>query len=234
MKKILVIEDEPSVRANIIELLEAEDFNVISAENGFSGALCAHKHLPNLIICDVMMPNLNGYDVLTALQQNPVTATIPFIFLTANADKADIRRGMKLGADDYITKPFKRDELLDAIATRFVKHEAVMHHYATMEQRAEALQQKVQELQQSADTKGKLLNQFQQELHNAVPKLNLAIKMLKNLQPGTQRDRCMEILQEACNDEIALLNKLLNLQGFLMPDNVKFLHQINIINGRTD
>lgn len=234
MNKILVIEDEPSVRANIIELLEAEDFDAVSAENGFMGALWAQENLPDLIICDVMMPELNGYDVLIALQQNPVTATIPFIFLTANADKADIRQGMELGADDYITKPFTRNELLGAIATRFAKHEVVMQQYTTAQQRAEALQQKVQELQHYADTKDELLNQFQQELRLAVPKLNMAIHMLKNLQPGTQRDRCLEILQQACTEEITLLNQMPNLQDFLTPENVKLLRQLNLVSSGTN
>lgn len=125
MKKILLIEDENLVRANIIEILEFENFDVVSAENGFFGALWAQEHIPDLIICDVMMPEVNGYEVLAALRENPMTATIPFIFLTAMADKADRRHGMNLGADDYLTKPFTTDELLEAIATRLAKHEDV-------------------------------------------------------------------------------------------------------------
>lgn len=229
MKKILLIEDDPLVRANILELLEAEEFHTLSAENGFIGALWAMEHIPDLIICDVLMPELNGYDVLRALRQDPMSATIPFIFLTANADKADIRRGMELGADDYITKPFTRVELLGAIATRFAKHEVVMQQYTTEHQRAESLQQKVEKLQQYADTKDELLNQFQQELRLALPKLNMAIQMLKSLQPGTQRDRCLQILQEACTREMALLNQMPKLQDFLTPENVNFLRQFNLV-----
>ena len=153
MKKILVIEDQPLVRANILEILELEEFNVVGAENGLLGVLGAQEHLPDLIICDVMMPEINGYEVLGALRQNSTTATIPFIFLTAMADKADIRRGMELGADDYLTKPFTTNELLAAIATRFAKHEVVMQQYNTERERTEALQQKLQKLQQDTDTK---------------------------------------------------------------------------------
>ena len=153
MKKILVIEDQPLVRANILEILELEEFDVVGAENGFFGTLWAQEHLPDLIICDVMMPEIDGYQVLGALRQNSTTATIPFIFLTAMADKADIRRGMELGADDYLTKPFTTNELLTAIATRFAKHEAVMQQYNTERERTEALQQKLQKLQQGTDTK---------------------------------------------------------------------------------
>lgn len=229
MTKILVIEDESSVRANIIELLEAEDYDVVSAENGFMGALWAQQHLPDLIICDVMMPELNGYDVLSALHEDSVTATIPFIFLTANADKTDIRYGMELGADDYITKPYTRSELLGAITTRLAKHQVVAQQYATERQRAEALQKKVQELQQYVESKDELLQKLQQELHNAVPKLNMAIQMLKKLQPGAQRDRCLKILQEACTEEIALLNQIPDLQEFLSPESVALLRHLDIV-----
>jgi len=124
MTKILVIEDEDAVRANILERLEAEDFSVIGAENGFVGVTWAREHRPDLIICDVMMPELDGYEVLTVLRSDPVTATIPFIFLTAKADKGDLRQGMELGADDYLTKPFTKAELLGAIAARINKQAA--------------------------------------------------------------------------------------------------------------
>ncbi|HEX2916107.1 MAG TPA: EAL domain-containing protein [Chloroflexia bacterium] len=137
MKKILVIEDEPPVQANILELLEAEGFEVIGAENGLVGVEKARTYRPNLVICDVMMPELNGYNVLATLRKHPETATIPFIFLTAKAEKADLRQGMQLGADDYLTKPFTRSELLGAISTRLSKHAAIAEHYAQEIKQAE-------------------------------------------------------------------------------------------------
>lgn len=233
MKKILVIEDEPTVRANIIELLEAEDFYAIEAENGFIGAMRAREHLPDLVICDVMMPELDGYGVLTALREEPVTATIPFIFLTAKADKVDLRQGMELGADDYLTKPFTPDELLGAMAARLAKQEVVMQQYNIEHQRAETLQHKVQEIEECTFTKDDLLNQFQQELRNVVPKLNMAIQILKTLQAGPQRDRCLEILRQTCTHEMVVLNELPNLQDFLTPENIQLLRQLNLISSRT-
>jgi two-component system, sensor histidine kinase and response regulator len=125
MKKILIVEDEPLIRANILDLLSAEDFNVLAAENGATGVQLALSHQPDLIICDVMMPELDGHGVLQALRQNPVTATIPFIFLTAKVDRADLREGMSLGADDYLTKPFRPKELLQAIDIRLGKQAAI-------------------------------------------------------------------------------------------------------------
>ncbi|PSB44398.1 hybrid sensor histidine kinase/response regulator [Cyanosarcina cf. burmensis CCALA 770] len=121
MSRILVIEDELSVRENILARLEAEGFDTIDAENGLKGYQMALAHKPDLIICDVMMPEMDGYGVLTMVRQNPLTASTPFIFLTAKADKLDVRQGMEMGADDYISKPFTRTELLGAIAARLQK-----------------------------------------------------------------------------------------------------------------
>ncbi|WP_413172704.1 EAL domain-containing protein [Anabaena azotica] len=121
MPKILVIEDEESVRENLLDLLQAEDFETISADNGQIGFDLAISQLPDLILCDMMMPQLDGYGVLTALRKEPLTATIPFIFLTAKSAKSDFRQGMDLGADDYLTKPFTRSELLSAIKNKLEK-----------------------------------------------------------------------------------------------------------------
>lgn len=129
MNKILVIEDEEIVRSNIVEILESGEFEAIGAENGRRGVELAIENLPNLIICDVTMPELDGYSVLKLLRQNSTTKTIPFIFLTARADKADIRTGMNLGADDYLTKPFRRNELLTAVTARLAKHQAMTERY---------------------------------------------------------------------------------------------------------
>src|SRR5690349_15890072 len=125
MKKILVIEDEESVRENLLELLKAEGFNAIEADNGQTGLDSARRELPDLILCDIMMPRLNGYEVLAALRQQVETATIPFIFLSAKAEYSDQRQGMQLGADDYLTKPFSRVELLEAISARLAKQAAI-------------------------------------------------------------------------------------------------------------
>lgn len=229
MKKILVIEDEPPVRANLVELLEFENFEVVSAENGFIGALWAQEHLPDLIICDVMMPEINGHEVLQALRQDPATATIPFIFLTAMADRGDIRHGMELGADDYLTKPFTVDDLLGAIATRLAKHQSVMQQYNQEQQRTTALQKQIQELEQHADSKDELLQQFQQELHRVVPKLNLALHLIKNMPSGAQQERCLKMMQNVCADEIALLNEIPNLQNLIATENTNILHQLHLV-----
>jgi two-component system sensor histidine kinase/response regulator len=122
MQKILVIEDEQDIRADILKMLKYEGFEAIGAENGRIGVQLAREHLPDLIVCDIIMPELNGYRVLAELRGHPATATIPFIFLTARATKEDMRKGMKLGADDYLAKPFTITELIAAIRTRLERH----------------------------------------------------------------------------------------------------------------
>ncbi|MFN5857072.1 MAG: response regulator [Pseudanabaenaceae cyanobacterium] len=129
MKKILLIEDNTNVLSNITKILQSEGFFVIAADNGLLGLKMAQQHLPRLIICDIMLPEMDGYEVLKALRQDPATGTIPFIFLTAKSDKSDFRQGMELGSDDYLTKPFTRDELLGAISAQFKKQESISHYY---------------------------------------------------------------------------------------------------------
>lgn len=121
MKKILLIEDNPEVRENTSEILSLANFEVLTAPNGKTGVDMAQKESPDLIICDIMMPELDGYGVLHILSKKPETARIPFIFLTAKTEKTDIRKGMSLGADDYLTKPFDDTDLLNAIEARLRK-----------------------------------------------------------------------------------------------------------------
>jgi DNA-binding NarL/FixJ family response regulator len=118
MKKILVIEDELEMRRNLTTILRLERFQPLPAENGRVGVELAKKEKPDLILCDVMMPELDGYGVIAALRADPETVTIPFIFLTAKGEKPDIRTGMNLGADDYLTKPVAKPDLLAAIHSR--------------------------------------------------------------------------------------------------------------------
>jgi DNA-binding response OmpR family regulator len=122
MTKILLIEDSPDLRENTSEILALANYEVITAENGKIGVEMVLKEHPNLIICDIMMPELDGYGVLHILSRKPETAAIPFIFLTAKTEKTDVRKGMDLGADDYLTKPFNDTTLLNAVETRLRKY----------------------------------------------------------------------------------------------------------------
>lgn len=176
MTKILLIEDTDSLRELIIKILECLDYQAMAAENGKVGLQLAEEHLPDIILCDIMMPEMDGYEVLTALRQKPETAIIPFIFLSAKADKSDIRQGMNLGADDYLTKPFTTEELKEAIAVRLEK---------------QAARKQTEEKLRESETKFRLLAQ-REELLNHLAKqirhsldlntiLNTVVNEIRNL-----------------------------------------------------
>ncbi|MBS1652463.1 MAG: response regulator [Bacteroidetes bacterium] len=129
MKTILLIEDNQEVRENCAEILELANYRVLQADNGKSGIEIAQSVLPDLILCDIMMPVLDGYAVIHLLSKSPNTASIPFIFLTAKTERSDFRKGMDLGADDYITKPFDDVELLNAVESRLKKNEMIKSTY---------------------------------------------------------------------------------------------------------
>lgn len=115
MKTILLIEDNNDIRENTCELLELEDYKVIPALDGTSGLILAAEHRPDVIICDIMLPELNGYEVFNSLKADHLTSTIPFIFLTASAEKKEVAAGLQMGANAYIRKPFDPEELFKAI-----------------------------------------------------------------------------------------------------------------------
>lgn len=121
MKQVLLIEDDSTLRENTAEILELENYRVLKATNGQEGLDIAKKKIPDIIVCDIMMPKLDGYGVLENLSKLEKTKYIPFIFLSAKTERKDVRKGMNLGADDYITKPFEEEELLTAIESRLAK-----------------------------------------------------------------------------------------------------------------
>jgi YesN/AraC family two-component response regulator len=130
-KTILVIEDDAVTRNLFLDGLEAEGFVTIGAENGLIGIQKAQMYLPDLVVCDIGMPDIDGYGVLDRMRQDPLTAIIPFIFLTGSNNKEDVRKGMELGADDYLTKPSTIDQLIKAIAIRLEKQSLLRYWYAT-------------------------------------------------------------------------------------------------------
>ena len=123
MRTILLIEDDADMRENTAEILELANYHVLKAENGKRGVEIARSEPPDLVVCDIMMPELDGYGVLHLLGRDPKTAEVPFIFLSAKAERSDVRKGMELGADDYLTKPFEESELLNAVEGRLKRSE---------------------------------------------------------------------------------------------------------------
>lgn len=139
MTKVLIIEDNDDIRENIIEILELSGYDVQAAPNGRIGVELAIKHVPDIILCDIMMPEIDGYGVIDALTKHPETRATPFIFLTAKAERTDVRRGMELGADDYLTKPFDDTELLRAIESRLKKKEVQQLFYGKTAEKLDSI-----------------------------------------------------------------------------------------------
>jgi response regulator RpfG family c-di-GMP phosphodiesterase len=136
---------------------------------------------------------------------------------------------MTSGADDYLTKPFSRSELLAAVSTRLSKRQVVQEQYNREHQRAEELQAKILKVQKSTQNKDQIIDQLQQDLEKSIPKLTLAMQMLSKLEPGPRRDCCLQILQEACDDEIALLKQIPEAQEILSPKHTAWLHELEIV-----
>jgi CheY-like chemotaxis protein/CRP-like cAMP-binding protein len=160
MNKILLIEDDIVLRENTAELLELSNYRVITAANGKIGLELAISILPNIIVCDIMMPELDGYGVLESLSHNENTKHIPFIFLSAKTERKDVRKGMDLGADDYITKPFEEEELLSAIESRLAKAEILkdLRVNENVKQVEEPEMKSLNDLKNFFDDKGKTIN----------------------------------------------------------------------------
>ena len=134
MKSVLVIDDNSDIRDNTAEILELAGYKTFTAENGKKGVEAALRERPDVIVCDIMMPELDGYGVLHLLRKNAVTEHIPFVFLTAKTERNDFRKGMEMGADDYITKPFDDIELLNAIEVRLKRSEILESSYTSSQQ----------------------------------------------------------------------------------------------------
>lgn len=213
MVKVLVIEDEIEIRANLLELLALEGYDIVGADNGVTGLIGAMEHEPDLILCDVMMPELDGHDVLSALRQEPETASIPFIFLTALADKGDIRQGMALGADDYLTKPFTCMEVIKAIETRLQKQAAIAEQYKTDSQEFEALQQENQQFRDALDQdQAALISDIRSHMKNTLNQLNQVSSLLKTLPTSKEREQGIALIQKTCVAKIKMLARIPNFE----------------------
>ncbi|OCQ95723.1 response regulator receiver protein [Nostoc sp. MBR 210] len=238
-KKILVIEDEVQICSNIQQILGLSDFQTVSANNGIDGLRLAKSEKPDLICCDIMMPDLDGYGVLKALREDHETDSIPVILLTAKVERSDLRHGMELGADDYITKPFSPEELLKAIEMRLARvakptlmkqqYEKERQQNIKLKQEIQVSQQKLEETKQLADMRNDVLEKLLQDLSNPLSNINMAVHMLKQAQSDNDRDRYLKILQEEYDREIMLLNEMKNLQALLTPENAKILQKFNLL-----
>ncbi|MEL6399858.1 MAG: response regulator [Cyanobacteria bacterium J06626_4] len=229
MIKILVIEDDASVLDNLEDILTLENFQVLTAKNGREGVDVALSQLPDLIVCDVMMPEMDGYGVVKCLREEPATKTIPFIFLTAKAERLDYREGMESGADDYVTKPFRPQELINAIEVRLARHASLMQPYHDETQRSTNLSKQLKDSTELANIKENLLDQLSQDLREPLSNVNLALHMLGKAQTDVERERYLSILRQEYAREMRLLKDVANLREMVTAENLQVLQKFNLL-----
>ncbi|MEB3295017.1 MAG: response regulator transcription factor [Synechococcales bacterium] len=219
VKTILVIEDEKTVRESLLDLLEVEGYAAIGAENGQQGLQLASQ--ADLVLCDVQMPEMDGFMLLQNLRRQSKTATLPFIFITARTTKADLRRGMELGADDYLFKPFTISELLRAISTRLSKQAAIAQTNPSSASNATSLNST------NSDSRDGLLNFFYQELRNPLSNLNLVIYLLHQSQSNPTA--MLQTLQTDYARELSALSQLSQMgKELLAPECARLLANPNL------
>lgn len=216
MKTILVIEDDLPIRESIVDLLEMNGFKALSAENGREGLAIAQESRPDLILCDIRMPELDGFGVLEGVRETPTIAMTPFIFLSAHSKMTDMRRGMALGADDYLFKPFDPDELLSAISARLNKQAVLLKQLGTRPPLPAPLM--------PAGEDG-LLNHFYQELRNPLSNLNLVIHWLRQCSPD-QIDLFMA--QDDYSRELSVLQQVNQRRERLSQECARLLDECQI------
>ncbi len=235
MPQILVIEDETILREEVVEWLTLEGYTTLSAQDGVLGVEIATRKHPDLIICDITMPRLDGYGVLLELNTNPATTGIPFIFLTARAAHEDIRLGMTLGADDYIAKPFTRKELLEAIHSRLSKKNVQEQQH---QQKLAELHQALAHEQEQRLLKAKLVAMFSHDFRNPLTGILMATGILRDHSERLEVQRRLayfnhieasarQLMQML--DDVLLIAQMENGKLALQPEELNidvFLHQI--------
>ena len=240
MTTILVIDDEKKIRETILQILELYEYQTREADNGRNGLELAKQFLPDLIVCDVMMPEMDGYEFLEALRNQEETTMIPCILVTAMTDKRDIRQGMELGADDYLTKPFTADELIQAIESRLERHQKIVEKFdEELEEKnilIHEIRQQIKEHKKTLNTKEDLIglkdsiiDKLLSNLSNTTNNINLAVKMLRKAETKDKQEVYLQILEEECDKEITLLNEMKELQKILTPKNIKILQQFGLL-----
>lgn len=205
MTKILVIEDETILRQEIVEWLTLEGYDALGAENGVVGVELAFRHIPDLIISDITMPLLDGYGVLLELQSNAKTANIPFIFVTARASYDDVRTGMNLGADDYITKPFTRLQLLEAVSIRLDKKylQEKKHQYELEQWKMALNEEREQRL-----LKARLMGMFSHDFRNPLASILASSSIIRNYEDRLTPERKVHHLDQIDGSVHLLLQML--------------------------
>lgn len=230
MKKILVIEDDPAIRGTIRKLLTAEHFLAIEAVDGSQGVALAREVCPDLILCDIVMPDLDGYAVLDQLNEDTKTQLIPFIFLTGLGERGAQRLGMERGASDFISKPFTDEELLAAIRSQLRKQTLLLNRLERERQQLELTRTTQVSLLRTNQTLQQAVANFVEEMRNPLTNVKLVLELFGQSNVSEiQRDRYLKILQEELDYQVDLLDKINQLQLLLTPKNILLLSQFGLL-----
>jgi response regulator RpfG family c-di-GMP phosphodiesterase len=225
-KKILVIEYEKATRENLLIFLKSEGFNAIGAENGKIGVNLAIENVPDLIICDLLMPEMDGYDVLSGLQQNPKTMTIPFIFLIDINEQDFLTKNQLFTQEDYLQKPINNEQLRRAIANKLSQPEAYLQKSSDeYEWELDQLKKRMETLTEYSRAKDNLLVNFCQNLKQSFSFLSKEIKFLKKLNLSQEQNDCIDRIQKEFLRISTLVNQVSELQRIITPENYTLLEQ---------
>jgi CheY-like chemotaxis protein len=226
VKKILVIEHEKIIRDNLLRFLNSEAFNVLVAENGEIGVNLAIDNIPDLIICDILLPEMDGYDVLLYLQQNPKTMTIPFIFLIATNEKDFLLKNQLFSQDDYLQKPISKDKLRRLIANKLSQPEVDLQKSSYEYQlQLDQVEEQLRKLTEYSRAKDNLLVNLCQNLRQSLSFLSKEIKILKNLNLSQEQNDCIERIQKEFLSMLTRINQVSELQRIISPENYLLLEQ---------
>jgi two-component system, OmpR family, alkaline phosphatase synthesis response regulator PhoP len=228
MQSILLIEDDVETLENLEEILKLQNFHTIVTTDGVSGLQLAKKQRPDLVICDVMLPKLDGYQVLMELHRDEDSANIPLIFITAKTERSDFRQGMELGADDYLTKPFTTTELLSTITTCLEKRRRLTQQYLTEIEGSKFTQHELKEFQNQCKI-SVLLQGLAQNIRSPLSNINLVTYLLKNAATETEHQGYVTILEEEYMRAVAILNEVANIQELLSFSKVNLAYQLKLL-----
>jgi len=227
--KILVIDDKEFIRQKIVGLLTDERFEVVQAMNGKQGVQMAIREQPHLIICDIVMPDLRGDQVLEKLRQISETSSIPFIFLTAQSYQSSRWQTGKPGFDDYLVKPFTKEELMGAVRSRLQKQTFFLAQLNSCYEEVKNLKHKNQQVENRKQVEEEIIGNFVEDLRRNFSKLNLAVQLLKKETDAQKQARYIEILEQELASEIQLLNKVSHLRTLIKSEDFSFLEQYKVL-----
>ncbi len=226
-KTILVIEDERATRDNLLNFLNSEDFNAIGAENGSIGVELAKSNIPDLIICDILMPEMDGYDVLFYLEQNPETSSIPFIFLTVTNEEDFLAHNDCLNQEDYLRKPVTTEQLRRAIQAKLNEKENNLVKYEK-DIKLEEMREKIYKMEEYCQAKDLLLTSLSENLKKYLPTLKKDLNNLRSSSASLDENNRINQIQKDFAKILSLVSQVSDLQQILTPENYKLLEQFKL------